>query len=391
MFGREIKLFTLLGFKVKLDASWFFLALLIVWSLAEGVFTRETYGNFDPAVRWGMGAAGAMGFFLSIVLHELSHSVVARKYGMPMRGITLFIFGGVAEMDDEPPTAKSEFLMAIAGPIASLVIGGAFYLLAQPFGGPDSPSPAYGVLSYLAAINVILAVFNMVPAFPLDGGRVLRSALWAFNHDLRKATRISSAIGGAFGFVLITLGVLAILGGGFIAGLWWCMIGLFIRGASNMSYKQLLLRKALSGERVERFMKEDPVTVSPDTSVEDLVENYIYEHHFKLFPVVEDGKLRGCVTTRQVKELSREEWSKKTVGDLSVSCDDRNTVSPGRDAMDALTLMNKTGSSRLLVKQGDSLRGVIALKDLMRFLSLKLDLEEDESLPGGALPGKPSG
>jgi len=385
MFGREINLFSLLGFKIKLDASWFFLALLIVWSLAEGVFARQ-HPDVESTLRWGMAVAGAIGFFISIVLHELSHAVVARRYGMPMRGITLFIFGGVAEMDDEPPTAKSEFLMAIAGPIASLLLGTAFYAASLPFASPDAFSPVEGVLSYLGLINVILAVFNMIPAFPLDGGRVLRSALWAWRHDLRKATRISSAIGGGFGFVLITLGVLGILGGAFIAGLWWCMIGLFIRGASTMSYKQLLLRKALSGETVRRFMKEDPICVSPDVDIDTFVNDYVYTHHFKFFPVTENGRLKGCLTTKQIHGVPKEEWKAHTAGELAVPCSEDNTIPPEKDAMEALTLMHKTHTSRLLVAKDDTLHGILALKDLLRFLSLKLDLEEGVTLSGRALP-----
>jgi len=222
-----------------------------------------------------MGVAGVVGLFASIVLHELSHSLVARRYGVPMKGITLFIFGGVAEMEREPPNPKAEFLMAIAGPIASLLIAIAClgsYRLAQALGWPVE---IQGVAGYLAWLNGTLVVFNLVPAFPLDGGRVLRSALWRWKENLQWATRITSQIGSGFGLALILLGVLALIGGNVIGGMWWILIGLFLRGAAGMSYRQLQIRQALEGERVSRFMNTEPVTVLAATTVKNLVEDYI--------------------------------------------------------------------------------------------------------------------
>ncbi len=376
MFGRRIKLFTLLGFEVGLDWSWLIIAVLVVWSLAEGLFPYF-YKHLSPQTYWLMGVAGALGLFASIIFHEFCHSLVARKFGMQMKGITLFIFGGVAEMVDEPPSAKAEFLMAIAGPLSSLLLALVFYVLYQAGMLGGWPLAVNGVLVYLALINGILALFNLLPAFPLDGGRVLRSVLWGWGKNLRWATRISSQIGSAFGVLLIFLGILQFLKGNFIGGLWWFLIGMFLQSAARMSYQQLLTRKALEGEPVRRFMTPHPVTVPPSATLKDLVEEYIYRYHFKFFPVMEDGRLLGCITTREVKEVPRERWDRVTVGELVMRCSPENTVSPDTDAVQALALMNRTGFSRLMVMEGARLVGLVTLKDMMKFLSLKVELEEE--------------
>ena len=194
MFGRRIKLFTLLGFEVKIDLSWLVIAVLIVWSLSVDLFPRY-FPGLGPQAYWGMGVAGALGLFLSIIFHEFSHSIVARKYGMPMKGITLFIFGGVAEMGDEPPRPLAEFMMAVVGPLSSIFIAGVAYVVYLQGTGAGWPEPLNGILGYLAYINALLAGFNLLPAFPLDGGRILRSILWGARKNLRWATRIASGIG----------------------------------------------------------------------------------------------------------------------------------------------------------------------------------------------------
>jgi CBS domain-containing protein len=295
---------------------------------------------------------------------------------MPIRGITLFIFGGVAEMEDEPPSAKAEFLMAIAGPIMSFVLALAFYgvsLIGQAQGLPD---PVLGVTRYLAFLNGLLATFNLLPAFPLDGGRVLRSGLWHWKRDLRWATRVASQIGAGFGVVLMALGVASVLTGNFVSGMWWFLIGLFLHGAARGSYFQLMMRRALEGEPVRRFMCAEPVTVSPAMTVRELVEDFIYRHHHDMFPVTEDGQLIGCVSTREVKAVPREQWDQLIVRDIAKACSPENTIDPDQDAVKALTLMQRTGNGRLVVTQQGRLVGVLALKDLLHLLSLKIDLED---------------
>jgi len=383
MFGRRITLFKLFGFAVRLDMSWLILAVLVTWSLATGLFPSE-YKGLTTAAYWWMGVAGALGLFLSIVFHELCHSLIARTYGLAMKGITLFIFGGVAEMDDEPPSAKAEFFMAIAGPISSFLLAAAFYGLRLVAASASWPVTIVGTFRYLAFLNLLLAVFNLIPGFPLDGGRVLRAILWHVKDNIRWATRIASRIGSAFGAALIALGVLSLLAGQFIPAVWWVLIGMFLRGAAKSAYQQLVVRRAMEGEKVRRFMTVEPVTVSPALSVADLVEHYVYRHHYKMYPVVDDGRLLGCVTIGQIKAVPREEWPRRTVGDLAAHCGPDNTVSADADALEAIAAMNRTQTSRLMVTDGGRLLGIISLKDMLKFLSLKVELEFGES--AGDLP-----
>jgi Zn-dependent protease/predicted transcriptional regulator len=373
MFGRSIKLFKLLGFEVKIDFSWIVIAVLVVWSLSKGLFPSY-YKNLSLQTYWLMGIVGALGLFLSIVAHEFAHSIVASRYGIPMKGITLFIFGGVAEMGEEPSQAKAEFMMAIVGPLSSIGIAVVLYGIYRSAG--FLPEPISGVLGYLAWINAILAGFNLLPAFPLDGGRVLRSVLWGIKKDLNWATRVSSRIGSGFGILLIAMGVFNVLRGNFIGGMWWFVLGLFLQGAAKMSYQRLVTRKALEGESVRRFMKSDPVTVSPDISLKDLVEDYIYKYHFKMFPVVQNAdRLIGCITTKDVKKVPREEWDQRNVGEIAERCIPENTIDPEKDPTEALSIMNRNHASRLMVVEGGRLVGVLALKDMLKFLALRVELD----------------
>jgi Zn-dependent protease/CBS domain-containing protein len=376
VFGRGIHLFTIFGFAVRLDPSWFIVAVLFTSTFATDVFPAANPG-LPRSTYWGMGAAGALLLFASVVVHELAHSLVARRYGVPMRGITLFLFGGVAEMTTEVPHPKAEFWIAIAGPVMSLAIafaGWGLHLAGVAWG---LPVPIVGVVRYVALINLSLAVFNMIPAFPLDGGRILRAILWHFKGSLRRATRITSQIGTGFGWLLIALGVLYASQGLWFGGIWFFLLGMFVRNAAQMSYQQLLLRRAFEGEPVARFMQTNPVTVPRQISVSELVQDYIYRHHFKMYPVLDGaGRLLGCVTARQVKELPREEWDTTTVGALAKQCSPENVVGPDTDAMSALSAMSRTGVSRLMVAEGDQLLGILTLKDLLRFFSLKMELEQ---------------
>jgi Zn-dependent protease len=374
MFGKRLTLFKLFGFEVRIDISWLIIALLITWTLAKGSFPHY-YSGFQPSTYWLMGILGALGLFFSIVFHELSHSLVARRFGLQIKGITLFIFGGVAEMTEEPPSPKAEFFMAVAGPLSSIFLGIAFFIIRFIGGGIGLNRPVLGVITYLALINLILAGFNLLPAFPLDGGRALRSVLWGLKDDLRWATRIASSIGSGFGILLIVIGAFSVFMGNLIGGIWWLLIGMFMRGASQMSYKQLILKNALEGEKVQRFMSTDVEKVPSSLSVEDLVEDYIYKHHFKMFPVVDNEKLIGCVNIKQVKEIPREEWDRHKISEIIDACSNENTIGSEEDALKALTVMRENNVSRLMVVEGDKLVGLIALKDMLEFLSLKIDLE----------------
>ena len=380
MFGRSIKLFRIFGFTISMDWSWLILAALITWSLA-GVFFPQVAPMLSVESYWVMGVLGALGLFFSIVFHELSHSLIARQYGMQMKGITLFIFGGVAEMTDEPPSPKAEFWMAIAGPISSLLLAAGLFIAWLVLNATTATASALGtgigaVLFFLWTVNFILVLFNIVPAFPMDGGRVLRSALWAWKGNLRWATRVSSSFGSGFGILLMVLGVIEILMGGLMSGVWWLLIGWFIRNAARQSYQQLVMRESLEGEPVSKFMNTSPVTVDPSVTLDELVEGYVYRHGFAMFPVVQNGALLGCVHVQQVKHLPREEWPRRQVGEVMSACSLDNIVSPGTDAVQVLSQMRRTGQSRVMVVQDSRLVGVVTLKDLLKFLALKVELED---------------
>ena len=379
MLGRHVTLFRLLGFEVKLDLSWIFLAVLVTWTLAAGYFPSAHPGLGTPAY-WSMAVIGALGLFASIVLHELSHSVVARGYGMQIAGITLFIFGGVAEMREEPPSARAEFFMAIAGPIASLVLAGLFALLAGMTGGETS---AIGIVfGYLALINLILAVFNMVPAFPLDGGRALRAVLWGWKDDIRWATRITASMGFAFGLFLMALGLMSLLGGNVIGGLWWGLIGLFLAGAARASASQLETKATLAHERVAARMTRDPVTVTPDMELRDFAELALARGH-RLYPVVSEGRLIGQIETRVLSGLARDRWPGMTVRDRMMPAGEMPHLGADATLADAMDLMTRTGRSRLLVTAGDGpplhLAGILVLRDILRVLELRAELHVPET------------
>lgn len=369
-------LFRLAGFQVSMDLSWLVIAFLVTWTLAAGVFPGK-YPDLAPGMYWLMGIACSIGLLISIVLHEFSHSIVARKHGMPIGGITLFVFGGMAHMESEPPGPKEEALMALAGPASSIVIGGALYGIHALLQG-RIPVPAAGVLQYLALINLVLAAFNLLPAFPLDGGRVLRAGIWARTKSMKKATRIASNFGRGLSWILIGLGMLALLLGNLITGIWWGFIGLFIGGAAKQSYRQLILKQELEGEPVRRFMEQDPITVPEDTTVEELLKNYVYRHYKKMFPVTRDDRMTGCITTREIKTVPEKERSTTSVGDIAAPCGPSNTIGPDEDASRALSIMNSSGISRLVVAENGRVVGVITLKDLLQLLALKIDLEEGQ-------------
>jgi Zn-dependent protease/predicted transcriptional regulator len=375
MFGRPITFFKILGFEVKIDISWIILAALITWSLASGLFPAY-YKDLPSTAYWWMGAAGAVGLFLSIIVHELTHSLVARYYGIPMKEITLFIFGGVAQMEDDPPNPKSEFMMAIVGPLSSCLMGGLSLLLYAVGKNSGWPVTVNGVLSYLVWLNIILAVFNLIPAFPLDGGRVLRSALWSWKKDIRWATNFAAQIGSGFGIILIIMGIVYIIRGNFVVGLWWFLIGLFLRSTAQMSYQQLLARSLFNTKKVKDLMVKDPVTVPRSISLEEFVRDYVYKHHFQMYPVLSFGKLTGCISIKQMALIPREEWATSTVGAVALPCSKETTVEPEEDANKALAIMNRTGNSRLLVVKEDNLEGIISLKDMLNLLSLKMELND---------------
>lgn len=374
MTGRGYEVFRLFGFPVRIDPSWLIILVLVTWSLATGWFPERQEG-LPVATAWLLGLLGALALFASLVVHELCHSLVARRFDMPMEGITLFMFGGVAQMTREPPSPAAEFWVAVAGPAASVAIAVGCQGLAMLSAQTGWPAAATDLLQYLAAVNIVLVAFNLVPAFPLDGGRVLRSILWRWTNDLRWATRIASGAGRFFGTLLIVIGVVELIGGNVIGGVWLGIIGMFLRTAAASSYQQLRVRRMLEGVPVRRFMNTDVVSVAPELSVAELVDQYVYRHHFKLFPVLDRGRPMGTVSTREIKAVPRSAWAVTTVAEILQPISASGTVRPGDDGMRALEKMRREGRSRLLVLEDGKLVGILALKDLLELFELEAELE----------------
>jgi Zn-dependent protease/CBS domain-containing protein len=370
VFGHRIELLKILGFSVRVDLSWVVLAVLIVWSLAVGAFP-QSYPGLGEVTYWAMAVVAALGLFVSILIHEFSHSLVARHNDMPIGGITLFIFGGVAEMEQEPPTARSELLMAIAGPIASLLLAGAFFLVGLATAAASLPIAVTGVATYLAVINLVLAVFNMVPAFPLDGGRVFRAFLWGRRGDLAAATRTASRVGSGFGILLMVLGALFLfVYGNLVGGVWWFLIGMFLRWAARAELFRQETAQYLGSQPVGRFMTDALVTVPPGITVTRFIDDYVYRYHHSAYPVVEGDRPLGLVGMRQVREAPTDQWDLLEVSAIMAPAGVDNTIDANRPAVDALRAMQKVGEGRLLVTSGGRLVGMITLKDLMGAIDL---------------------
>lgn len=383
MFRTRLQLFRVFAIPINLDASWLIVLVLLTWTLAA--MYHHDIKDLTDASYWILGVATALAFFTCIVLHELGHALVARRLGIPIRGITLFVFGGVAEIEGEPSSPGREFAMAIAGPVVTVVLSMFFWSLFA-FGKLFDWSPALvSFCFYLGWVNSVILLFNLIPAFPLDGGRVLRAALWAGLGNLRRATYWASASGQTFASVLIGFGVLNFIFGDVFSGVWFSLIGLFLNNAAKSSYEQVLIQQALRGEPVRRFMTPHPVTVSPWINLREWVEDVVYRYHHKCYPVVEQGKLQGMITTKQLEQVAREDWPEVTVAKVMRRDLDQLSVTPDSDAFDALQRIQQADYSRLLVVDDGELVGLLSLRDLLKFLDLKLQLDgESHSAPIGS-------
>jgi len=369
MFSRAVKIFTLQGFEVKVDPSWLLIAALITWSLGSHAFPQFLPG-LTPIEYFSMAVFAMLGFFGSLLLHEMSHSVVARRYGVGIKGITLFVFGGVAELEDEPKTAGAEFWIALAGPAMSFALSVGFWLTAgigRAIGVPDSITT---ILSYLASINLILGLFNLVPAFPLDGGRVLRAYLWDRHGDILKATETAAKSGAVFAYTLMILGLLALFGGQQVSGLWQILIGGFLLMAARSSYQQQLLKSTFGGETVASLMSTDVRTAEPSLMLSQLVDQTLLPARVSFVPVVDDEVLLGYVDTEIIAGIDQENWSNTSVGDVFITLDAANCVTPETPAIDLLTRITETGRRKFLVARDGRLLGVVTLSDLTGFLGV---------------------
>jgi Zn-dependent protease/CBS domain-containing protein len=379
------------GIDIRVDWSWLLIFVLVTWNLSA-VFAGA-HSDWGPWLNWGVAFVAAVLFFLSVLAHELAHSLVAKARGMPVRNIKLFLFGGVSNIEREPPSPGAEFLMALVGPLTSIVLG----LLLVVAGGFTAPvgdamadpeavvaglSPLATLLMWLGSINVLLGIFNLVPGFPLDGGRILRSIFWAVVDDLRRATRWASWIGQGIAWLMIVAGVSMIfgvqipfLGGGVSSGLWLAFIGWFLNTSAVASYRQVVVQDILEGVPVSRMMRSNPPSVAPGISVDELVHDGVMGTDDHAFPVVEEGRLVGLVTLEDVRAIPRGSWGSTAVGEIMTPADRLVSVTPEEDAAEALNQLQARDVRQLPVMRNGSLAGLLRRRDVVRWLQLHSELQ----------------
>ena len=359
------------GIDIHVDASWFIIFVLFSWMLATSYFP----GSFPGAGRiiyWLLGLGTSLFVFLSVLIHELAHSLVAIKQGEKVERITLFILGGVAQISEEPKEPLSEFVMAVAGPLTSFILASFFFMMSLAL---FSVSAALrSALIYLAIINTVLGLFNLIPGFPMDGGRVLRSILWTLTGDLKKATRIASLTGQAFSFLLVFLGILEVLRGS-LSGLWLVFVGWFLQSAAVRGYRQVVIKSRLQGTKAEDLMEEHFSVVDGGITVQALVDHYILKKKERIFLVGGEDYLRGIVCMDDVKNIPKIQWGETFVQDIMTPREKLEVVSPEEDGDEVLKRLNDRDVHQVAVMDGDNLLGVICRSDLLRYIQLRDELK----------------
>jgi len=371
MINGGIPLGSILGIKIRLHYSWFIVFGLITWALAASYFPSE-YPHWSEATYWGIGLATSLLFFLSVLVHELAHSVIAQRAGIPIKSITLFIFGGVSQMTREPEQPGVEFRMALAGPLTSLVIGGVFWGIWA--GTKESIEPLAGLTFWLGWINLVLAGFNLIPGFPLDGGRVLRSILWWRGGNLRKATRTASNIGRGVGYLFIFGGVWWLFTGYWVNGLWLAFIGWFLENAASNSYRQVAAQDILRGHRVSEAMTRDCPAVPPALSIQQLVHDHILNSGRRCFVVVQDSRPAGLATMHDIRKVPRDKWPSRTVGEAMTPLDRIKWVRPTDDLYEVFTILTTEDINQLPVMDNGNLVGMIGRDNILSFMQVRGEL-----------------
>jgi Zn-dependent protease/CBS domain-containing protein len=364
---RSFRLFRIAGIDVSVHPSWLVVFGLITWSLATGYYP-VVLRDASPTLHWVLGAISALLLFAAVLVHELAHSLVARVQGLDARSITLFIFGGVSNIGGESPRPRVEFLVAIVGPLASFAIAGLAWLGAM---AAPSGSAADAVLAYLAVVNGILGLFNLIPGFPLDGGRVLRSVVWQATGSLRRATEVAGAAGTIVAYGFLVLGFVQVLNGNVLQGIWTAAIGWFLQGASAASVAQVRLEEALRGMRVTEILRPDPGAVPPSLSVADLIEAYLVPQNRRAMPVTDDGRLLGIVTLGDIRDVPPDRRATTPVGTVMGGRDGLVTVTPASSLAAALEALGRGDYEQVPVVENGRLVGMLTRADLLRQLQLR--------------------
>jgi Zn-dependent protease/predicted transcriptional regulator len=386
------------GIDIRVDWSWLFIFVLVTWNLST--LFSQSHSGWSTSLVWGLSLVASLLFFASVLGHELAHSLVARSQGVPVRNITLFLFGGVSNIQRDPESAGNEFWMALVGPLTSLVLGGILLLIGGSAVGSvrgiknatqiiAQLSPLATLVLWLGSINVTLGIFNLIPGFPLDGGRVLRSILWAISGNLHRATRWASGVGQLIAWALILSGIgmvfglqIPFFGTGFVGGIWLAFIGWFLNTASRQSYRQLVVHDILEQAHVDRVMRTDPPTVPANSSVSDLVHDHVMGTDDYGFPVLDGGRLAGIVTLDDVRAISRDRWDRVTVREIMTPADRLITVAPENDAAEALDKLTQNDIRQLPVLRGSELVGLLRRRDIIKWLQLHSEMV------GGRSPGR---
>jgi Zn-dependent protease/CBS domain-containing protein len=390
--NRGLYIGRIFGIDIHIDWSWIFIFLLVTWSLAVGLFPAW-HPDWSAGLRWGIAVAGSLLFFASILLHELSHSIVAKARGLQARRITLFIFGGMSNIEREPPTPKTEFLMAVVGPITSILLGIVFLALAAfsaassniTGGDPRTVARQFGpvttLLAWLGPVNIILGLFNLIPGFPLDGGRILRAAIWSVTKDLRKATAWAAGVGRLTGWAFIVAGAamafgarLPFFGTGLISGLWLIFIGWFLNSAAVSSYQQTVVRDLLEDVPVFRLMRLNVPTVAPTLPVSHLVYDYVMGADERAFPVMEGDTLVGMVCLEDIRKVPREDWDRVMVGAIMTDANQLDVVTASEDAGDALEKLTRRDVGQAPVIENGRMVGLLRRRDILKWLEMQSGL-----------------
>jgi Zn-dependent protease len=375
------------GIEIRVDWSWLLILLLVMWNLSATF--SEIHREWGATLVWGTSVVAALLFFGSVLAHELAHSLVARARGIPVRDITLFLFGGVSDIQREPASPGVEFIMAIVGPLTSIVLGGLLVLLAgagvgsvqdaitDPSQAAARLSPLLTLVLWLGSVNVTVGLFNLIPGFPLDGGRVLRSILWAATGNLRRATRWATGVGQAIAWIMIIGGIamtfgarIPFFGTGLGSGLWLAFIGWFLNSASVQSYQQVVVNDVLEGVAVSRMMRKDPPTCQPACTVGRLVHEHILGTDDQAFPVLDGSRLVGIVTLEDVRRVARDAWDATSVGDVMTPADRLVVVSPEEQASQALEKLAGADVRQLPVVRDGELVGLLRRSDVIKWLQL---------------------
>lgn len=375
MLKTSFTLFKVFGIPVEVNVSWFVIFLLVAWSLVSLYFPTN-YPDMPALSYWVMGIVAALMLFASVILHELSHSYVAKTHGVPIRRITLFLFGGVSQMERESAEPETEIKIAIAGPAMSFALMFAFFLIYYAVRGTGGQGGVAPVFRYLAIVNGMLGLFNLIPGFPLDGGRLLRAAIWKGTGNLKKATYIASRVGSIVGIAFVLFGFLALFRGYFIFGLWMIMIGFFLRQASSASYFHVVLEGALKGFKVRDAMRRDFISVPAEISIQDLVDDYVFKYRLDCYPVARAGELQGIVAVEDIKSMSRQQWATTRISEVMRTDADGLGVHPEDDLAAVLRKAVAVRCGHLPVVEAGRIVGVVSKRDILEAMRALAEVRE---------------